>query len=379
MHHLIAKRKVTPSSGQKRPNSSLATSFPGVSEQLSREMKSAPYQNPDYPKLLSKLVPSYIKDHALGISDASKVLLDKLLHTEQSTPKDTIFNGEGFDKHFPKLEGKNEARIIQDLSPLLVPSAEAFASLGATHLDGVVESVNEGWNNCYPITPSRPQPDSAFGYREEAFSEDQFQKLEPTLGGYSSLSYFKATSYMHFPFLIKEVKRGEIGLAIADKQNLHSATIAVRAAVELFKLVGRETELHREIVAFTISHDNNGVKLYAHYPFIDGDSVTIWRHTVSRYFLDSETKWKTWTFTKNVFDTFSTMHLERICSAVDSITPEMLESQNPTLKSLGLSHQLEFQRIDEEETNSPDDHQSTSNTPIQTTMGSPKGKKIRKT
>jgi hypothetical protein len=399
MHHLLARKKSVASIGRKRSNPSLASSFAGASDERPREEKSAPYRNPSYPNFLSEDVDnykSYMRDHELGISDASKKLLEKLLHSKQSTPRDTIFRDDVFDKHCQKVKGKNESRILQDLSPLLVPSAETFASFGAKHLDGVVESVNEGWNNCYPITKTRPQPDSAFGYGRSAFSDDQLDKLRPTLGDPSFLSYFKTTFYMYFPFLTKEVKTGVMGLDIADNQNLHSATIAVRAAVELLKLVGREKELHRKIVAFAISHDDKSVQLYAHYPFIDGDSVTIWRHTVDQYFLNSKTKWRTWTFTKNVFDRFSTMHLKLICSAIDDISPgltlvsqesqsqgsehppQSLEARNPTSESSRLSQQLELQRLDELETDIPDSQQNTPNTSIQTTTGSPQRKKNKK-
>jgi hypothetical protein len=36
-------------------------------------------------------------------------------------------------------------------------------------------------------------------------------------------------------------------LDIADRQNAHSMTLAVRAIVKPFRLVGRKIELHREI------------------------------------------------------------------------------------------------------------------------------------
>jgi hypothetical protein len=330
MNHLLARKKSTAPVGRKRSNPSLASSFTSASDERPREQKNAPYRNPSYPNFLSEEVDnykSYMKDHELGISDNSKKLLDKLLHTKQSPPKDTVFRDDIFDKYCERVKGKNQSRILQELSLLLVPSAEVFALFGARHLDGIVKSVNEGWNNCYPITKTRPQPDSAFGYGRSAFSDDQLDKLRPTLGDPSFLSYFKATYYMHFPFLTKEVNTGIMGLLIADYQNAHSITIAVRAAVELFKLVGREKELHREIVALAISHDDESVRLYAHYPFIDGDKVTIWRRTIDRYYLDSKTKWRTWTFTKNVFDIFSTMHLKRIQSAIDDIPP------GPTLLS----------------------------------------------
>ena len=59
---------------------------------------------------------------------------------------------------------------------------------------------------------------------------------------------------MYFPFLTCEVKCGAAALDIADRQNAHSMTLSVRAIVELFRPAGRETELHREILAFSISH-----------------------------------------------------------------------------------------------------------------------------
>ncbi|TAQ86910.1 hypothetical protein B7494_g4755 [Chlorociboria aeruginascens] len=265
MHHLLARKGSTASLGRKRSNQSLAS----ASDERPHEEKSAPYQNPSYPTFLSENVvnyKSYMEDHELGLSDASEKLLDKLLHSPQSSPKDTLFRDDIFRKHLCKLKGKNESRILQDLSPLLVPSAEILAILGADHLDGIVESVNEGWNNCYPITKPCPQPDSAFGYGIFSFSDTQLNILRPTLGDASFSSYFKATYYMHFPFLTKEIKTGVLGLDIADNQNAHSMTIAIRAVVELFKLVGREKELHREIVALAISHDDQLVRHYAYYP-----------------------------------------------------------------------------------------------------------------
>ncbi|KAF2431957.1 hypothetical protein EJ08DRAFT_669782 [Tothia fuscella] len=394
MHHLLARKGSAASLGRKRSNPSLA-SF-NASDERPREEKSAPYRNPSYPTFLSEDVvnyKSYMEDHELGISNASKKLLEKLLRSAQSPPKDTLFRDDVFSKHLRKLKGKNESRILQDLSPLLVPSAEALATFGADHLDGVVESVNEGWNNCFPITKPRPQPDSAFGYGTSSFSDNQLKKLRPTLGDASFSSYFKATYYMHFPFLTKEVKTGTTGLGIADNQNAHSMTVAVRAVVELFKLVGREKELHREILALAISHDDESVRLYAYYPFIDGDKVTIWRCTADRYYLDPKTKWRSWTFTTNVFSIFSPMHLKRICSAIDDISsdltfsrtsetqssesPQQLEHRGSTSEPSELSQQLEHHRLnDEPET--PDSQKITPNTSIQTEPKSPQRKKKKK-
>jgi len=56
-----------------------------------------------------------------------------------------------------------------------------------------------------------------------------------------------ATWRMYFPFFTCEVKCGAAALDVADRQNAHSMTLAVRGIVELFRLVKREKELHQEI------------------------------------------------------------------------------------------------------------------------------------
>jgi len=57
---------------------------------------------------------------------------------------------------------------------------------------------------------------------------------------------------MYFPFLMCEVKCGASALDIADRQNAHSMTVAIRGIVELFRLVKRDKELHGQIIVFLV-------------------------------------------------------------------------------------------------------------------------------
>ena len=82
------------------------------------------------------------------------------------------------------------------------------------------------------------------------------------------------TYYMHFPFLICEAESGNSGLDIADRQNLHSMTLAVRAIVELFRLINRTEELNRDVLAFSISPNQRNVRIYGHYPVMEGLKIT---------------------------------------------------------------------------------------------------------
>jgi hypothetical protein len=53
------------------------------------------------------------------------------------------------------------------------------------------------------------------------------------LGDPMRMSFFMATYYLLFPFLTCEVKCGATGLDIADRQNGHSMTLAIRGYVRL--------------------------------------------------------------------------------------------------------------------------------------------------
>lgn len=285
-----------------------------------------------------------------GITDASRCLCRKLLHKKCATPENTIFQDNAFDDACRKLQDKNEARIIQDIARLLVPSAETLATLGDKRLAILVESVNEGWNNCIPVTSPRPQPDYAAAFGRSAFSDDQLSKLGHSLGDPTYLSCFMATYYMHFPFLTCEVKCGTTGLDIADRQNGHSMAVALRGIVELFKLGKRESELHGELLTFSISHDHRTVRLYGYYPIIDGRKINIYRHPIHTFditALDGKDKWTTYNFTVGIY-IYSLTLIERIRSVIDELPPDFniedsQKSEPQPSEHSGLSQQFESQ------------------------------------
>lgn len=92
------------------------------SDQRRRDEKSAPYMHPVYTLYLETKQGTYMKKSEQGITDTSKRLIDDLLAGEQQFPIGTIFDDSVFERAFLNLEYKNEARIIQDISRLIVPS-----------------------------------------------------------------------------------------------------------------------------------------------------------------------------------------------------------------------------------------------------------------
>ncbi|KAK5160042.1 hypothetical protein LTS14_002148 [Recurvomyces mirabilis] len=317
MEDILARKRSL--SSRSRKNSD-ADSAPTGSVKPS-EQQTAEYRRPEYKELL-RTRNVFMEKSAVGVGDPGKTLCGKLLIDEQIAPPGTLFDDDIFEDTCKMVEDRNEAKVIQDIARLVVPSAETMAIRGTTIQKGLVESVNEGWNNCIPITKTRPQPDYAVGFRRRAFTQDQLDRMKPIVGDFDDQSYFMASWYMCFPFLTCEVKCGAAALDVADRQNAHSAAIAARAVVELFRVVKREKELHREILAFSISHDHSTVRIYGHYAETDAAETKYYRHTIHKYdftALDGKEKWTAYRFTKNVYDHWMPVHFKRICSAIDQI------------------------------------------------------------
>ncbi len=313
-------RKVPTSLRRKQSDSSLT----GSSDQKKRESKSTQYRDTRYTTLLAAKG-SYMRefdddDIPKNIKDLCQTLLKK----DQTIPQNSLFRDDLFKRTCREIEDRNEAMIIQDVTPLIVPSAKNLAIYGARHLDHLIENVNEGWTGSIPVEGPRPQPDYSVGFRRSAFTDEQLNRLDPLVGSVYDTSFFVATYLMYFPFLTCEVKCGAAALDVADRQNAHSTTVAVRGVVELYKAVKREKELHREILAFSISHDHRAVRIYGHYPIINGDKTTFYRHPIRTFdFLDGIDKWTAYKFTKNVYEVWMPTHLQRICSIIDQLPPDL--------------------------------------------------------
>ena len=334
LHHLFARQRSSSPLRRKNSQSTLQT----PSDQLPREVKSAQYRDPEYEDKLEKKG-SYMRKSELDITDSSKSLCRNLLQLKQTVPQDSLFHDDLFEKTCQKIRTRNEAMVIRDISLLIVPSAQTLATYGAIHLNHLYESVNEGWNSTIPLHGTRPQPDYSVGFGRSAFTEEQLEKLEPFVGeiGSKVQTYFMATTRMYFPFLTCEVKCGAAALDVADRQNAHSMTVAVRGIVELYRAVKREKELDREILTFSFSHDHRSVRIYGHYPVIEGDRTTFYRHPIHEFSftaLDGKEKWTAYKFAKNVYNHHSLKLQVLIRSGIDDL---------PAGVNFDLSQSVSFQ------------------------------------
>ncbi|KAH8706142.1 hypothetical protein GQ44DRAFT_629706 [Phaeosphaeriaceae sp. PMI808] len=204
MNHLLPRKRSTPFLWRKRSEGSLYASSTTPSDQKPREGKSVPYHDPRY-SLLLEIKGSFMHESDLGITTKSKDMCSALLQEPQTVPTESLFRDDIFKRTCQNLQDRNKAKVIQDIARLIVPSAESLATFGAgaSPLDILVESVNEGWGNSIPLTGACLRPDYSVGFKWEAFSREQHEKLSPFVGDFiaGDQSYLMATYYMYFPFL----------------------------------------------------------------------------------------------------------------------------------------------------------------------------------
>ena len=224
-----------------------------------------------------------------------------------------------------RIDGLNEGRIQRDIMPLVVPSAENLFYCDEPIEDWIGDDVHTEWTRSATMGSTRPKPDYTAGLLRKAFTKDENDKLR----NYASpLRPFLFTAELSFPFLICEAKSGEEGLNKAHRQNIHSASIAVRAIIELYREAFRESDpnrvskLYGQILVFTISHNHNMVHLHGHYAVISEDfpgKLEFYRYEIALFSLtldEGRDRFRTYNFVQNVYEKFAPEHRKRIKDAV---------------------------------------------------------------
>ncbi|MCJ1449473.1 MAG: hypothetical protein MMC23_009993 [Stictis urceolatum] len=224
-----------------------------------------------------------------------------------------------------RIDGLNEGRTQRDVTPWVVPSAENLFFCGEPINDWIGDEIGAEWSECATIGIIRPKPDYTAGLQRKAFTKDEIQMLR----NYASpLRPFLFTPELSFPFLICEVKNGYKGLNKAHRQNIHSASIAVRAIIELYKAAFSKTdpdrvdELYGQVLVFTVSHNQNIAYLYGHYAVVAEDTpeeLEFYSYGIALFSLsldEDNGRYKTYNFVRNVYEDFAPKHRERIKEAI---------------------------------------------------------------
>jgi hypothetical protein len=126
-------------------------SLTGSSAQERRESKSGPYRGTRYATLLAAKGQLYEKVR-FGHYRHKQNLVQGTNELGAGSPEVSLLQD---DKTCRRIEDRNEARIAQDNTPLIVPSGETLATCGAGYLDHLIEMVNDGWTGSIPVEGPR--------------------------------------------------------------------------------------------------------------------------------------------------------------------------------------------------------------------------------
>ncbi|GLA01133.1 hypothetical protein AnigIFM60653_010989 [Aspergillus niger] len=277
---------------------------------------------------------SYLKNYRSGITEDEIKMCQELLKRECETPKDTLMDSNAWFHICKNIAQKNKSAIIRSIAQLIVPSAELEICRGqVSKAIDLVESINELWDHSIPLQWNprliqrrlpTPRPDYAVGFSKDAFTDEQYAKLEPLLGECGEASYYKGTQSMLFPFFVAEIRDASGSFLVAERQNAHSMTRALRGIVELYRLSGRcQDELDRKILGFSICYSHSHAELYAHYIVTkDKTETCYYRHFLETFnFVGGgmEERWKSYKFVMALYNDWVQIHHQRLCSAIDSL------------------------------------------------------------
>ncbi|KAL9047881.1 MAG: hypothetical protein Q9162_007925 [Coniocarpon cinnabarinum] len=236
-----------------------------------------------------------------------------------------------------RVKHLNESRLQRDITPCLIPSPEILRLWGEEVMTELGEEINMDWIRCQTMGSTRPKPDLTVGLMPSAFSQDETK----TLQNYASPEFpCFFTPNLCFPFLTCEAKSSQVGLDVANGQNLHSAAISVRAIFRLYERAygWRSSKMLEDLdgrtLVFSISHDPCRVALYSHFA-ICGDATSAselryYRYTIQELNFEADDgsgHLVSYNFVRNVYDRFAPSHLSRIREAV-AVLPRS-RSQSP--------------------------------------------------
>lgn len=299
---------------------------------VSRETKNSIYKNPRYPTVMASKG-SFMHESSHGPLPEERDLCKRLLVETTPPPDDPVFEPQRLLRLRTLLQDRSELRVCIDLHPRLVPSAEVLALQHPQEFEDLVEGHNDRWLDAVVFYKKLPQPDRTVAYPLSAFTDAERRKLGLVP---ECASLFTIRDGMMFPFFTCEVKCGKEALAMADRANTNSMTIALRAVVELHRQAGDVMAVHRKVLGFSISHDDGIVRIYAHYAEIEGEKTTYFRSSIREFSYadkDAQDRWTSYTFVRNLYTQFAPDHLRRIKEAISRLPDPLALSVGTTTTS----------------------------------------------
>lgn len=106
---------------------------------------------------------------------------------------------------------------------------------------------------------------------------------------------------------------------------MHSASIAVRAVVQLYQNISAANEVDRKILAFSVAHNDTTVNIFGHFATVEEQKLTFFRCRL--YYGDLPADFaKPYNIIRAIYDVFFPQHLARIRGALNRMRGRALES-----------------------------------------------------
>ncbi len=124
-----------------------------------------------------------------------------------------------------------------------------------------------------------------------------------------------------------EVKCGNEALEYADRQNMHSCSVTVKALLKLEQKADQYREdkqfesLLGKILVYSISHDQKDARLYGHYALVEGEKWTYYRHHIRHFDIAHEERdlLALHNFARNVLTVYAPKLLKRLQKATAAL------------------------------------------------------------
>lgn len=315
----------------KRPRTSDPT-------QISKNEKSRSYsqsrKNEDVPEQYTKsyekyiftqgLDMNYIKDREFVSSD-SKIACQELRKMKCAIISPTIYFENKILQMIDLCQNTNEAMASRDITTLVLSSIKALYLTDEARYKDLTDQVRVQWHESWVLTEPRPEPDLIVDFLHSAFTVSENEKLT----NYTSFENLtRSISEMCFPFLMCEVKCDDKKLDYADRQNMHSCSVAVKALLK----IEQKTDQYRndkqfeslldKILVYLISHDQKDARVWGHYALIEEEKWTYYRHHIAKFDIAHEKKTLLafHNLARNVLTDYASQLLERLQKAIAALS-----------------------------------------------------------
>jgi len=258
-----------------------------------------------------------------SVCTKSKELCGSLQKITQKFISPSIFPKDTSLKVIRICQNRNEGKVNRDVTPMVIPPTISLYLHGDSTMEHVVDEVNADWMATCVLAGPQIRPDLSVGLSSSAFSEAEINKMKI----YTSVdNWTMFTADMYLPFLLCEVKCGRDGLNHADRQNMHSSSVAVRALLRIEQEADKYRQekqfetLEGQILVFSVSHDQQDARLYGHYAKVRGKRWEYYRYKVKKFdLMQQDGLVAIHNFVRNIFQTFLPKHIKRIKDALAAL------------------------------------------------------------